>query len=404
MCVNAQQTEEQFINALLGKMTLEEKLGQLTQYTGRSAVTGPDVQQGGEEQITSGQVGSFLNIYGADTVLRLQHIAVEKSRLGIPLLFGHDVIHGFRTIFPTPLAESCAWNPSLAERDARIAAEEASAAGINWTFAPMVDIARDARWGRIVEGAGEDTWLGAVFAKARVHGFQGEDLRASDSVMACAKHFTAYGAAEAGRDYNIADISERTLRETYLPPFKAAVDAGVGSFMASFNEIAGVPSTCNKYLLTDVLRKQWHFDGLMVSDYTAILELIHHGVAATRTDAGILALEAGMDMDMVSGIYIKDLPAAIKDGRLPSEFVDKAVRRVLRVKYRLGLFDNPYRQLSAARERQNTLTDAHRAAAREAARESMVLLKNDGAVLPLSKSIAKLGFFPDLCGYELKSS
>lgn len=382
--------ECRFVEALVGRMTVEEKFGQLTQYSGKWAETGPAVAQGGEEEIRAGRTGSFLNVWGAEATLKYQRMAVEESRLGIPLLFGFDVVHGFRTVFPIPLAESCSWNPDTAERCARIAAVESGAAGLHWTFAPMVDVARDARWGRIAEGAGEDPWLGAVFAKARVRGFQGGDgganLAAPDSLLACVKHFAAYGAVEAGRDYNPADISERTLWETYLLPFKAALDAGAGTVMASFNEIGGIPATCDRALLTGILRERWGFDGFVVSDYTAVAELIAHGVAGTRGEAGALALEAGTDMDMVSGIYITDLPGLVKEGRVPMSVVDEAVRRVLRMKYRLGLFSDPYRQTSVACEEKSMLTAAHRAAAREAARESMVLLKNDGGTLPLDRA------------------
>lgn len=395
------QTEEALIADLIARMSIEEKLGQLNQYTGQWSLTGPTVRQGGEERIRRGQVGSFLNVYGARTTRRLQRMAVEESRLGIPLLFGYDVIHGFRTIFPVPLAEACSWNPELATRTARIAAVEATAAGLHWTFAPMVDIARDPRWGRIVEGAGEDPYLGSVFAAARVRGFQGEDLAAHDTLMACAKHFAAYGGAEAGRDYNPVDISVRTLREVYLPPFKAALDAGVGSFMAAFNEIGGVPATADRFLLTELLRDEWGFEGFVVSDYTAVLELIQHGVAGSRVEAGILALKAGIDMDMISGIYVDDLPEAVRDGRVDAAAVDAAVRRVLRAKYRLGLFEDPYRYCDPAREDALLLAPEHRAAAREAARESIVLLKNEGNVLPLSKQLRTLAVIGPLANDAL---
>lgn len=385
-----QASEGKFIYDLLMRMTLEEKLGQLSQYAGVSAITGPEVATIEESQIAAGRVGSFINTAGAVETLRLQRLAVEKSRLGIPLLFGYDVIHGFRTVLPVPLAESCSWNPNMAEMSARIAAREAAAAGLHWTFAPMVDIARDARWGRIVEGAGEDVFLGCVFAEARVRGFQGADLRSPESVMACAKHFAAYGAAEAGRDYNTVDVSPRTLHEVYMPSFKAAVDAGAGSIMAAFNEISGVPCTCNRHLFTDVLRWQWRFDGLVVSDFAAVRELMPHGVAATRADAGILALEAGIDMDMADGVYMRDLPGAARQGRLSPGALDEAVRRVLRAKYRLGLFSDPWRQVSIDRERRTLLAGEHREAARAVARESIVLLKNDGRLLPLPKSAGTL--------------
>ncbi|MGH7465326.1 MAG: glycoside hydrolase family 3 N-terminal domain-containing protein, partial [Longimicrobiales bacterium] len=294
---------EQFVDSVLAGLTLEEKLGQLAQYRGRGTPTGPQVQEGGEAEIRSGRVGSFLGVHGAAYTREMQRIAVEESRARIPLLFAHDVIHGFRTLFPVSLAEAASWDVAAVERAARIAAIEAAAAGLHWTFAPMVDIARDPRWGRIIEGAGEDPYLGSAMAAARVRGFQGSDLRDSLTIMATAKHFVAYGAAEAGRDYNTADMSERTLREVYLPPFRAAVDAGAGSVMGAFNEIAGIPMHAHDRLNNDVLRREWGWDGLYVSDYTGVMELIPHGIAADSTHAGILGLNAGVDVDMVSGIY-----------------------------------------------------------------------------------------------------
>ncbi|HEX7049211.1 MAG TPA: glycoside hydrolase family 3 N-terminal domain-containing protein [Longimicrobiales bacterium] len=381
---------EAFVDSILGLMTLEEKLGQLAQYTGRWSETGPRAPEGGEAQVRRGEVGSFLGVFGAESTRRLQRIAVEESRLGIPLLFAHDVIHGFRTIFPVPLAEASSWDPAAVERSARIAAVEATAHGLHWTFAPMVDIARDPRWGRIVEGSGEDPYLGSVMAAARVRGFQGSDLSAPNTMAATAKHFVAYGGAEGGRDYNTVDISERTLREVYLPPFHAAVDAGAAAVMAAFNEIGGVPMHAHDRLIDGVLRGEWGFDGLVISDYTGVMELMRHGVAATPADAGVLALEAGVDVDMVSGIYFNELPAAVRAGRVPEAVVDEAVRRVLRLKYRLGLFEDPYRYGDPARERALTLTPEHRAAARQLARESIVLLKNDADLLPLSKDLDTL--------------
>lgn len=375
------------VEALLARMTLEEKLGQLSQFRGRGSDTGPRVPEGGEAQIRQGQVGSFLGVYGADYSRQMQRVAVEESRLGIPLLFAHDVIHGFRTTFPVPLAEAASFDLEAVENAARIAAVEATAHGLHWTFAPMVDVARDPRWGRIVEGAGEDPYLGSRMAEARVRGFQGTDLAAPDTMLATAKHFVAYGGAEGGRDYNTVDISERTLHEIYLPPFKAAVDAGVQSIMPAFNEIAGVPMHAHRPLIQGLLRGQWGFDGVLVSDYNAIQELMQHGVAATRTEAGILGLEAGVDIDMVSGIYLEDVAEAVRDGRLDEALVDASVRRVLNAKYRLGLFDDPYRYSDPAREAAMTLTPAHREAARDMARKSFVLLKNDGDTLPLSKRL-----------------
>ena len=381
---------ERLVDSLLARMTLEEKLGQLAQYRGRWGETGPQVEEGGEEQIREGRVGSFLGVYGAEYTRRLQRVAVEESRLGIPLLFAHDVIHGFRTIFPVPLAIAASFDPGAAERATRIAAVEAAAHGLHWTFAPMVDIARDPRWGRVVEGFGEDPYLGSRMAAAHVRGFQGgedgEALASPETLLSTAKHFVAYGAAEGGRDYNVADISERTLHEVYLPPFRAAVEAGVGSIMAAFNEVAGIPMHAHRHLLEDVLRDRWGFDGVVVSDYTGVLELMPHGVAATREEAGILALRAGVDIDMVSGIYVGDLPAAVRAGRLSEVVVDSAVRRVLLAKHRLGLFEDPYRYSDPGREGAVTLTPEHRAFARELARRSFVLLKNEGDLLPLAKT------------------
>ncbi len=391
----ADDAREAFIDSIISLMTLDEKVGQLTQWHGGWGETGPQVDQGGKEQIREGKVGSFLGMYGAATTRQLQEIALHETRLGIPILFAHDVIHGFRTIFPVPLASAASWDPTLVEQAARVAAVEATAYGIQWTFAPMVDIARDPRWGRVVEGSGEDPYLGSVMAAARVHGFQGHDLADSTTVMATAKHFVAYGAAEGGRDYNVADISERTLREVYLPPFHAAVDAGAGSVMAAFNEIAGVPMHANRALLTGVLRDEWGFDGVVVSDYTGIRELLEHGIGATDEDVGIAAIRAGVDVDMLSRIYLEDIPEAVRDGRLSESVVDEAVRRVLRAKYRLGLFDDPFRYTDTTRVATDVLTPDHRALARKIAGESMVLLKNQG-VLPLRKDAGTVAVIGEL--------
>lgn len=378
--------EEMFVDSILALMTLGEKLGQVNQYAGQWGPGGVIVDSAVERQVRGGQVGSFLSVYGAAPTRRLQRVAVEESRLRIPLLFAQDVIHGFRTVFPVPLAEAAGWDPEGAREAARIAAWEASAYGIHWTFAPMVDVARDPRWGRIVEGSGEDPYLGSVMAAARVRGFQGADLRAPHSIAATAKHFAAYGAAEGGRDYDIADVSLRTLRETYLPPFHAAVCAGTQTLMASFNEIGGVPAHGSRALLTDLLRQQWRFDGLVVSDWAGVQEMMPHGVAGTRGAAARLGLHAGVDVDMVSEVFLKDLPAEIDAGRVPLAELDEAVRRVLRMKYRLGLFDDPYGRGDPAREQPvGRLLPAHRRAARDAAARSMVLLKNADGVLPLDR-------------------
>ena len=362
------------VAALLAKMTLEEKAGQLTQYARPK-----------EQLVREGKVGSFLNVVGADKVNALQKVAVEQSRLGVPLLFGYDVIHGYRTIFPIPLAEACSWDPDLAEQTAAVAAKEATAAGIRWTFAPMVDIARDSRWGRIAEGSGEDPFLGAVFARARVRGFQGASLKEPTSVVACAKHYAAYGAAEAGRDYNTADISAKTLREVYLPPFKAAVDAGVGTLMSAFNDLNGTPASANRFTLTEVLRNEWGFRGFVVSDWRAIAELMVHGIAATPAQAAERALHAGVDMDMEGSIYLQNLPQLVRQGKVPRSALDEAVRRILRIKFALGLFEHPY--TDPDREKSVLLANEHRQLAREAARKSIVLLKNDQNLLPLSKAV-----------------
>ncbi len=366
------------IDSLVARMTLEEKLGQLNLP---SVDNQPSPAQ--LEQVRKGLVGGFLNLAGAQATRDAQRIAVTESRLHIPLLLGLDVIHGYRTIFPIPLAEAATWDPAAAESTARAAAREAAAAGVNWTFAPMVDIARDPRWGRIAEGAGEDPYLGSAMAAARVRGFQGRDLRAPDAVLATVKHFAAYGGAEGGRDYNTVDASERTLREIYLPPYRAAVDAGAGSIMTSFNEIGGIPSHANRWLVTTLLRDEWKFPGFVVSDWTGVEELRNHGVAGSRADAGKVALEAGVDMDMVSRIYVEDLPGLIRAGRIPIATVDAAVRRVLAAKRALGLFDDPYRGSSVERERNVLLAPEQRQLARTVAQEAIVLLKNDGNLLPL---------------------
>ena len=391
-----------FADSVIALMTLEEKLGQLVQSPAFGGQTGPPAQASGEAQIRAGQVGSYLGIFGAEYTRRLQRVAVEESRMKIPLLFGFDVIHGFRTIFPIPLAEAGAFDPAGAERAARLAATEATAHGLHWTFAPMVDIARDPRWGRIAEGSGEDPYLGSVMAAARVRGFQGGEgganLAADNTMLATVKHFAAYGGAEGGRDYNSVEVTERALWETYLPPFEAAVKAGAATLMASFNDIGGTPSHANDWLLRDVLRDRWGFRGVVLSDWAGIEQLVPHGVAASTGAAGILAMRAGVDVDMADGIYGDSLAGAVRAGRLDVALVDTAVRRVLRAKYALGLFVDPYRYSDVERERRLTLSPEYVAAAREAARRSIVLLKNDGATLPLSKtlrSIAVIGPLAD---------
>ncbi len=382
--------EEKAIDALIAKMTLAEKVGQMTLFTSDWDQTGPTLREGYRDDIKSGKVGSIFNAHTADYNRELQRISVEETRLGIPLLFGYDVIHGYRTIFPIPLGETASWNPALAEETARIAAREAAAAGLHWTFAPMVDIARDPRWGRVMEGAGEDVYLGKMMAKARVKGFQGDDLADPLTLLACAKHFAAYGAAQAGRDYHTVDISERSLWETYLPPFKAALDAGVGSFMTSFNEVDGQPATGNYHLLTEILRDKWGFEGFVVTDYTSINEMVFHGVAANDADAGEMAAKAGVDMDMQGAVFYNSLGKQVESKAIDIKQVDQAVRHILRLKHALGLFEDPYRYSDTEREKTFIMTDENRARARAAARESMVLLKNDKQTLPLAKSIRNL--------------
>jgi beta-glucosidase len=397
---NRSSAIERKIDSLLSMMTLEEKVGQLVQVSGnfndgktRNTLTPEQI-----EMIRQGRVGSFLNVFGAAATREVQRIAIEESRLKVPLLFGFDVIHGYLTTFPIPLAEASTWDPAFIEKAERVAAVEATAAGIHWTFAPMVDIARDPRWGRIAEGAGEDPYLGSRIAAARVRGFQGSDLAAQSSLLACAKHFAGYGGAEGGRDYNTVDISERTLREVYLPPFKAAVDAGAGTLMSSFNEISGIPSTANVKLITNILRGEWGFDGFVVSDWNSVGELINHGVAADPAEAAVLGLKAGVDMDMESYCYQETLATAVHDGRVSESELKEAVRRILQAKFRLGLFDNPYKNCDVNREQEDILTGEHRRIAREVAQRSIVLLKNEGHVLPLRKdlkSVAVIGPLAD---------
>lgn len=381
---------DHLVDSLLARMTLEEKVGQLAQYTGQWVQDHPEVTAEHLALVRQGRVGSFLNVYGAAYTREVQRVAVEESRLGIPLLFAHDVIHGFRTIFPVPLAQAASWDPESVRRAARAAAAEGAAHGIHWTFAPMVDIARDPRWGRVVEGAGEDPFLGAMMAAALVRGFQGDDLEDPLTVLATAKHFVAYGAAQAGRDYNSVDISERTLREVYLPPFHAAVRAGAWSVMGGFHAIAGVPMHAHRRLLRDVLRREWGFGGILVSDYTAVMELQRHGVAANEADAGALALTAGVDVDMVSGIFQQKLPTLVRAGQIPEQLVEEAARRVLRAKVALGLFEDPYRYSDPTRERAQTLAAEHLALARDVARKSIVLLRNQDGVLPLRKDLDRI--------------
>ena len=384
---------EQRIDALLARMTLEEKLGQLQILDGEG-----DGKYRPEhlDLVRKGLLGSTLNVRGAKRTNELQRIAVEQSRLKIPVLFGFDVIHGYRTVFPIPLGEAASWDTAAVERAASVAAAESAASGVRWTFAPMVDIARDPRWGRMAEGAGEDSFLGAAMAIARVRGFQGRDYSDPTKIAACVKHWVAYGAAEGGRDYNTTDVSEWTLREVYFPPFKAALDAGAATFMSAFNDLNGVPASANPFTLTKVLRGEWKFDGFVVSDYNSVLELMNHGIAATEADAARQALSAGVDMEMVSRLYNKHIAGLVRNGKMSMATIDEAVRRILRVKFRLGLFERPY--TDEGRESAAIFNSQNLAAAREVAARSMVLLKNDRDVLPLSKearTIAVIGPLAD---------
>lgn len=381
-----------FVDALMKKMTLEEKLGQLNLPGSGDIVTGQAKSSDIAGKIRKGQVGGLFNIKGVDKIREVQRIAVEESRLKIPMIFGMDVIHGYRTTFPIPLGLSCTWNMQAVEQSARIAAQEATADGICWTFSPMVDIARDARWGRIAEGAGEDPYLGSQVAQAMVRGYQGNDLRANNTMLSCVKHYALYGAAEAGRDYNTTDMSRIRMFNDYLPPYKAAVDAGVGSVMASFNEVDGIPATGNKFLMTDVLRKMWGFKGFVVTDYTGINEMIDHGMGDLQT-VSALALKAGIDMDMVGEGLLTTTKKSLAEGKVKVADIDRACRLVLEAKYKLGLFDDPYKYANPARVATDILTAQNKTAARSIAAESFVLLKNEGGILPLKKSgtIAVIG-------------
>lgn len=387
---DANRSIDERVNDLLSRMTLEEKVGQLNQLSG-GVFTGPKAasdagQQAKLEMVRQGKLGSFLNVLGARETRAVQKIAVEESRLGIPLLFAFDVIHGYRTIFPIPLAESCTWDPRSAEKAASIAAKEASSAGLHWTFAPMMDVSREPRWGRVMEGSGEDPYLGGMFAAARVRGFQGEEFD-NQHVMACAKHFAAYGAPEGGREYNTVDMSRYALLNYYLPPYKAAVRSGVATVMNAFNIVEGIPASGNEFLIKDMLRGEWEFDGFIVSDWSSFSEMITHGYASDRPDAAFKAIMAGSDMDMESRVYIDELAGLVRSGKVPESQVDESVKRVLEWKFRLGLFEDPYKYSDEEREKATLLARPHRQAAREAAAESMVLLKNEGGLLPLSKSV-----------------
>jgi len=386
----ASEPFEHSVDSVLAIMTLEEKVGQLTLFTSDNDVTGPTIRENYKEDILAGRVGAIFNAFGAVYTRKLQEIAVKETRLGIPLLFGYDVIHGHRTIFPMPLGEAASWDLEAIQKSARIAADEASAEGLHWTFAPMCDIARDPRWGRMVEGAGEDVYLGSKIAAARVKGFQGDGIGSLNSVMASVKHFAAYGAAQAGRDYHTTDMSDRVLREVHLPPYKAAIDAGAATVMTSFNEIDGVPATGSKYLMTDILRKEWNFKGFVVSDYTSIMEMIAHGIAEDASAAAALAIEAGVDMDMQAGFFNDALVKLVKEGKVKESLIDEAAHRILKKKFELGLFDDPYRYSNPEREKATVMKPEFLEASRDVARKSIVLLKNDKQLLPLSKNIKRL--------------
>jgi beta-glucosidase len=383
-----------FINNLMKKMTLEEKIGQMNLLTVGFDVTGPLLSEGVEEKIKKGLVGAVFNTYTPVAIRKLQEIAMNETRLKIPLMFGYDVIHGHRTIFPINLGLAATWNPALVEKTARAAALEASADGLNWVFSPMVDITRDPRWGRVSEGAGEDPYLGSVMARAMVHGYQLNDLSAFNTVMACVKHFALYGAAEAGRDYNTVDMSKTKMYNDYFPPYKAAIDAGVGSVMTSFNVIDGVPASGNKWLMTDLLRKQWGFQGFIVTDYTAINEMVNHGMGNDK-QVTELALKAGVDQDMVGEEYFKYAAPLVKEGKVSMQIINDACRRILEAKYKLGLFDDPYKYVNEERNKQEIMSPDKLELSKQAAIESMVLLKNNNSILPLN-SKQKIAFIGPL--------
>ncbi len=389
------------VEALLEKMTLQEKIGQMNQYNGFWDITGPPPEDGTAkdkyQQIKDGKVGSMLNILGAKNTREMQKLAVDNSRLGIPLLFAYDVIHGYKTIMPIPLGESASWDLEAIELSARIAGRESAAAGIHWTFAPMVDVSRDARWGRVMEGSGEDPFLSSAIAVARVKGFQGEDLSSVNTIAACLKHFAAYGFSESGRDYNTVDISEITLRNIVLPPFKAGIDAGAATVMNSFNELNGIPATSNSYLQRDILKGEWDYSGLVVSDWNSIGEIVNHGQAATLKDAARLSVIAGSDMDMEASAYVNHLADLVVSGEVDEKLIDDAVRRILRLKYNLGLFDDPYKYCNEELEKNEILSKENLEASRDIARKSIVLLKNESNILPLSKNkkIAVIGPLAD---------
>ncbi len=397
---NNDTEKDKFIEDLISKMTLAEKAGQMNQYNGFWDATGPmpegDYQKKRYNELKNGQVGSMLNVIGVDEIRALQKIAVEETRLGIPLIFGHDVIHGYKTIFPIPLAESSSWDLELMEKSARVAATEASADGLHWTFAPMVDISRDARWGRVMEGAGEDPFLGSLVAMARIRGFQGTDLSANNTIIACAKHFAGYGFSEAGRDYNTTDFNHYTLHNTIMPPFKASVDAGVRTFMNSFNTLDEIPATGHKHIQRDILKGDWNFDGFIVSDWGSIDQMIPHGFASNGEHAAQLAVIAGSDMDMESSLYVSKLVGLVESGKVKEELLDDAVRRILRVKYELGLFEDPYKYCDNKRSELELASEENMKISLDVAKKSIVLLKNHNQLLPLRKENQKIAIIGQL--------
>lgn len=378
------------IDSVLSLMNLEEKIGQLSLFTSDWDVTGPTLRENYKDDIKAGRVGAIFNAHTAGYNRELQRIAVEETRLKIPLLFGYDVIHGYKTIFPLPLGEAASWDLEAIERSAAVAAAEAAAAGLHWTFAPMVDVSREPRWGRVMEGAGEDTYLGEQVGRARVRGFQGDGFENADRVLACVKHYAAYGAPIAGREYNTVDMSERVFRDVYLPPYQAAVEEGAWTVMTSFNELDGVPASGSSYLLSDILRGEWNFKGFVVTDYTSINEMVFHGVVADEKEAGEMALKAGVDMDMQGAVYYNYLKQSLEEGKVSMAEIDQAVRRILRTKFVLGLFDDPYRYFDTEREKRVLLSAENQAAALDMSRKSIVLLRNENQTLPLSKGIRSL--------------
>jgi len=393
-------TNKEKTEALLAKMTLVEKIGQLNMYNGSWEFTGPVPPDNNSQQkledIKSGKVGGMLNVLTAQSTREAQKLAVENSRLGIPLIFGYDVVHGYKTMLPIPLAQAASWDLEMARLGSEVAAREAAAAGLHWTFAPMIDVSRDARWGRIMESAGEDTYLTSVMGKAWIEGFQGKDMSSEKTIAACAKHFAAYGFAEAGRDYNTVDIGKNTLFNVVLPPFKAASEAGVATFMNAFNDINGIPSTGSEFLQREILKGKWAFEGMVVSDWGSIGEMITHGYAADSLQAAKIAIQAGSDMDMESHIYLNNLEKLVKDGKVSENLIDDAVRRILKLKFDLGLFDDPYRYSDSEREKNELLSEKNLQAARKVAQGTMVLLKNENSLLPIKAEVKKIAIIGDL--------